>query len=60
MAELFYITQGHGIHTWVVALSSRTDTVELIYDAYGFDGTKPEDRLRTFSRPRDITYWPCA
>lgn len=59
-AKMFYITQGMGCESWVVFLSSRADYVDPEYDAYGSDGTKSDERLQVWAKPRDITFWPAA
>lgn len=59
-ADRFYITQGLGCESWVVFLSSRNDQIYPEYDAYGSDGITPDERLRVWARPRDITYFPAA
>jgi len=58
-ARTWYITQGMGMQTWVTALSTRPDNVGLIHEAYG-DGVIREERLRTFARGRDVSFWEAA
>ena len=58
-AKTWYITQGMGMQTWVVALSTRADNVELIHEAYG-DGVIREERLRMFARGQGVSFWEAA
>lgn len=58
-AELFYLTQGLGCQSWVVALSKRSDAVELCHRAYG-DGVIPGETLRTFAKAENISFWEAA
>lgn len=58
-AKTFYITQGLGCESWVVALSTGEENVELIHEAYG-DGVVRDERLRTFAIRKRVSFWPAA
>lgn len=58
-ARTFYITQGMGLETWVIAMSSRTDGPNLSYEVYGGEVVEAEQIPITL-RPRSLSWWEAA
>lgn len=58
-AKMFYITQGMGLETWVVALSARADDVEVGYRSYGED-VRADEALPFYARRESVSFRPAA